>query len=423
MDHQTPSTKTTGLERVAAITKFFQRFAHSQQFSGFLLLGCTMFSLGLANSDFGLHYLHLWHINVGVVIESWKPVRPVEFFINDGLMAIFFLLVGLEIKREILMGELSGFKRASLPIAAALGGMIFPAAIFMIINSGSRYYSGWGIPMATDIAFALGILSLLGNRVPASLKVFLAALAVADDLGAIIVIGVFYTKQLAISHLLYAVGVFSFLMVLNKLNVRSLLPYAIGGILLWLFIYKSGVHATISGVLLALAIPSKPSEEGESLLHKLEELLHDPVNFIIMPLFALANTGIIITESIGATLEGPLPWGIILGLVLGKPIGIFLCSWVVVRARLSQLPEGVNWPMLAATGMLGGIGFTMSIFISLLAFTDVSVINHSKIAVLIASAIAASLGLLSLYLISYNRDKKLKSAKVMRSTIDTRSKE
>jgi NhaA family Na+:H+ antiporter len=313
-------------------------------------------------------------------------------WINDGLMAIFFLLIGLELEREIFIGELSDLKTASLPIFGALGGMIVPAGIFLLFNFGTATQAGAGIPMATDIAFAVGILSLLGNRVPVSLKVFLTALAVIDDLGAILVIAIFYTDNLSFLNLAIALGIWVILFVLGKFfKIRNLIPYLIGGVAMWYFMFNSGVHATISGVLLAFAIPFGDGTE-KATSYRLQHLLHKPVAFIILPLFALANTCIPIESGWQQNLLHISSVGIILGLFIGKPLGIWLFSYLGSKAGLCRLPLGLKWKHIFATGFLGGIGFTMSIFITLLAYDDLAVIDDSKIAILIASAIAGITG-------------------------------
>lgn len=372
---------------------FFKAFVHSQQFSGILLLVCTLFSLLVTNYIDQSFLPHLWHTSFGFELGKFHFIKPLEFWINDGLMGIFFLLVGLEIKREFVNGELAGFKKASLPLAAALGGMLLPAFIYLLFNHHSPQASGWGIPMATDIAFALGILSLAGDRVPLGLKVFLTALAVVDDLGAIVVIALFYTSNFAIAALLKAGLVLLLLVVMNRLKVKVVILYLIAGIFLWYFVLQSGIHATIAGVLLALCIPISDKPD-ESMLHKMELDLHEPVNFLIMPLFALCNTSILINAEIWAEIPSKLIHGIQWGLIIGKPVGILLFSYLVIKARWSVLPQGVNWRMMTGAGLLAGIGFTMSIFISMLAFNDLQRIEGAKIAVLIASTLSGLLGLL-----------------------------
>ncbi len=377
------------------ISSGFRLFVRSQQFSGFLLIGCTLLSVLLANSEASEAYLHLFHTELPISIPGIHHTVSVEWLINDGLMAVFFLLVGLEIKRELLVGELSSFQKASLPVMAAIGGMLAPALFYTAFNAGTPSASGWGIPMATDIAFALGVLSLLGNRVPLSLKVFLTALAVVDDLGAVGVIAIFYTHDLSTTYLSYAVAVLLLLILMNRIGINSLWMYLIPGFVLWFCVLRSGVHATVAGVLLALCIPHK-NRKGSPLLGRLEEQLHSPVNFFIMPLFALANTALPIKSEMLSHLSDPIALGVIFGLVLGKPIGIFLFSWLSVTTGLSQLPDGTRFRELAGLGMLGGIGFTMAIFIALLAFRDPGQIVEAKIAILMASLFSGLIGYLYL---------------------------
>ena len=368
-------------------TKLFHDFFESEKAGGFILIICTIVSLLVANSVWSESYIHLWHSQIGN--------QSIEYWINDGLMTIFFLLIGLELEREVYIGELSNFKNALLPISAALGGMIVPAGLYLILNYGSVTQSGAGIPMATDIAFALGILSLLGNRVPVSLKVFLTALAVIDDLGAILIIAIFYTKDLIWSNLAIALGIFAFLLVLNRLKIRNLIPYLVGGIVMWYFMLNSGVHATITGVLLAFAIPFGNGDEKSSSF-VLQHFLHIPVAFIILPLFALANTAIILKSDWQFMLSHHYTIGIALGLLVGKPIGIWLFSYLSVKFKISELPTDLNWKSILGVSFLGGIGFTMSIFITLLAFSDGEHIDNSKIMILISSLIAGIIGLIFL---------------------------
>jgi NhaA family Na+:H+ antiporter len=361
------------------ITKLFNDFFRSERASGMVLMGCTLLSLVLTNSFLHEPYLQIWEYTLGG--------HPVEYWINDGLMTIFFLLVGLELEREVYIGELSNIKLALLPVIAALGGMFVPAGIHYLFNGGTATQGGAGIPMATDIAFALAALSLLGNRVPASLKVFLTALAVIDDLGAILVIAFFYTDSLAWTNLLIALSMFAVLLILNRLKVRNLIPYLVGGVVMWYFMLHSGIHATISGVLLAFAIPFGNGDE-KSTSYILQHRLHRPVAFIILPLFALANTCVVIPADWFQGLLIPNSMGILLGLVLGKPIGIFLFSFLATKLKLSNLPGDLRWNHIFGVGLLGGIGFTMSIFVTLLAFNDPAFIDPSKIAIMIASVVA-----------------------------------
>ncbi len=365
------------------LSRLFTDFFENEKTSGLVLIFCTLFSLVLTNLGSGESYLHFWHAQFAG--------ESVEYWINDGLMTIFFLLVGLELEREIYIGELSKIKDAMLPIFGALGGMLVPAGIFLLFNYGTPSQSGAGIPMATDIAFALAVLSLLGKRVPTSLKVFLTALAVMDDLGAIIVIAVFYTNTLSLLNLGIALGMFALLLALNRLKVRNLIPYLIGGVVMWWFMLHSGVHATITGVLLAFAIPFGNGDE-KSTSYILQHYLHKPVAFVILPLFALANTAIAIHGSLAETLSQPYSIGIGLGLVIGKPLGIFLLSFMACAAGLCKLPADVSWKSIIGVGFLGGIGFTMSIFITLLAFKDAETIGHAKLVILISSLIAGLLG-------------------------------
>lgn len=368
-------------------TNLFKAFFESEKAGGIILIFATLFSLLLANSIFQIEYLQLWNYEIGNhSLVEW---------INDGLMTIFFLLIGLELEREVYVGELSSLKKASLPIIGALGGMVVPALIYLYFNFGTSTQSGAGIPMATDIAFAIGILSLLGNRVPTSLKIFLTALAVIDDLGAIIVIAIFYTTSISLLNLGIALGILGFLFILNRLKVNYLIPFLIGGILMWYFMLNSGVHATITGVLLAFVIPFGDGKK-ENISYKLQHFLHKPVAFIILPLFALANTCIVLNSNWYEGLSHSNSIGIILGLIIGKPIGIWLFSYLGVLIGIGILPKGLQWKNIFGAGILGGIGFTMSIFISLLAFNNDEDSINSKIAILIASTIAAIVGFIYL---------------------------
>ena len=370
--------------RNLVFTRLFLDFFNSEKFSGFLLIGCTALSLLVANSSWGESYAHFWHYPfAGLTVELW---------INDGLMAVFFLLVGLEIEREIYIGELSTFRLAILPIVAALGGMLVPAGIHLLLNNGTPTASGAGIPMATDIAFALGILSLAGKAVPPAIKVFLTALAIIDDLGAILVIALFYTEQLSILYLSIALLTFALLFFLGKKGITRGWVYGIGGLVLWYCMFRSGVHATISGVLLAFAIPFGKGG-NQSLSARLQHFLHPIVAYFIVPVFALANTGIILSSEILHTLGSVNSLGIMMGLTLGKPIGIVLFSAVAVQIKTASLPSGVAWKHIMAAGMLAGIGFTMSIFITILAFPDSATIVSSKVAILVASLLSAFIGL------------------------------
>ncbi|MDQ3711618.1 MAG: Na+/H+ antiporter NhaA [Acidobacteriota bacterium] len=376
------------------LSKTFNNFFHSEKASGILLIICTVVSLVFANSVIGGNYLSLWQMYIGGL--------SVEHWINDGLMAIFFLLIGLELERELYNGELSNFKNALLPIFAAIGGIALPALIHFALNNGTVTQAGIGIPMATDIAFALGVLALLGSRVPASLKVFLTALAVIDDLGAIIVIAVFYTTKFSVWFFACALVVWVSLVCLNRFGrVINLIPYLVGGVLMWFLMLQSGVHATIAGVMLAFTIPFTNKEDDEEApSHRLEHFLHKPVAFVILPLFALCNTGIVIGSDWFQGLGASNSSGIILGLLVGKPLGITLLSFFAVSTGICRLPLDLNWKHIFGAGILGGIGFTMSIFITNLAFTGESIlINASKMAILLASLTAGTIGFLWLKLL------------------------
>ncbi|MEF9986724.1 MAG: Na+/H+ antiporter NhaA [Bacteroidales bacterium] len=425
---------------------FFKSFLHNESVGGILLLICAVISLLMANIPSLSAFHELWAQKAGVSVANFSIEMTMEQWINDGLMAVFFFVVGLEIKREMLVGELSSFKHAALPIFAALGGMIVPACIYAFFNYGNPdSVNGWGIPMATDIAFALGILSLLGKRAPLGLKIFLTALAIVDDLGAIIVLAIFYpTHALHFDMLLYAAVVVLFLYFLNRNKVHSTLLYIIPGLVLWYFILQSGVHATIAGVILALTIPSKTAinevrfyvsvksliekfknagnsevevlanpeqqniihqmhekvENINPLMHKFEAGLHPWVTCIIMPIFALANAGVKIS---GDLFSFPIPdiaAGIFFGLLFGKPIGIFIFSLISVKLKFAELPHGTTWSQVFALGVIAGIGFTMSIFIDGLAFESVEIANIGKVAILCTSCLAAILGLIAILLTS-----------------------
>lgn len=382
--------KTKVKKNLISGTKLFAEFFESEKSGGLILIACTIISLVLANSIFSSEYIHFWHTNF--------QGQPIEYWINDGLMTIFFLLIGLELEREVYQGELSNIKNALLPIFGAIGGMIVPAGIYLYFNYGTSTQAGAGIPMATDIAFALGILSLLGNRVPTSLKIFLTALAVIDDLGAILVIALFYTKTIFWTNLSIAMGIFVVLLILNRLKVRNLIPYLTLGVAMWYFMLNSGVHATITGVLLAFAIPfGNGDPKSTSII--LQHFLHKPVAFIILPIFALANTAIIMDLEMKEIITEHYSIGIALGLIVGKPVGIFILSLLAVKLGICKLPSDLSWPSIFSVGFLGGIGFTMSIFVTLLAFDDIVVINHAKIIILLSSLIAGVIGFVSLKLI------------------------
>lgn len=366
------------------LTQLFIEFFESEKSGGIVLLVATILSLILANTAFQAEYIGFWQYDLGG--------HSIVHWINDGLMTVFFLLIGLELEREIYYGELSDIKNASLPIFGAFGGMILPAGLFLLLNYGTETQAGVGIPMGTDIAFAIGILSLLGKRVPTTLKVFLTALAVIDDLGAIMIIAIFYTSSISLLNLFIALGVFVLLLAMNRLKVHQLLPYLIGGAIMWYFMLNSGVHATITGVLLAFAIPFGKGEDKKSPSYKLQHFLHKPVAFLILPLFAIANTGIAIGDNWFDGLADMSSLGIIIGLVVGKPLGIWLFTALGVGLGICVLPSELKWKNIVGAGFLGGIGFTMSIFITLLAFDNIELVNSSKIAILLASLIAGSIG-------------------------------
>jgi len=368
------------------ITDPIKDLAESGKLSGLLLILATILSLALSNSGRAASYLNIWHIEVGFDFLH----ETLLHWINDGLMAVFFFLIGLEIKRELQVGELAVKEKAILPVLAALGGMIFPALIFIIFNTGFKeHLNGWAIPTATDIAFSLGILSLLGKRAPYSLKIFLTALAIIDDLGAIVIIATFYTSVLHMMMLLFAFIFVLVLLLLNRFRVKYFIFYLIPALSLWYLILKSGIHPTIAGVVSAIFIPKE-------IAHKLELSLHRPVNYWILPLFALANTAIPLTFDHSGLVSG-LTFGIILGLLIGKPLGIILFSWIGVKTKISALPAGTNWKQMAGTGMLAGIGFTMSIFIAGLSFNQPAVLDISKLSILAGSTLSALCGMGVLY--------------------------
>ncbi len=364
---------------------------HNSQSSGILLIICVAISLMIANTSLGTIFQSLLDQKIGT--EIFHLNYSLSVWINDGLMAIFFLLVGLEIKREIVEGELSSFKNASLPIFAAIGGMVFPALIFFLFNQGTDHIKGWAIPMATDIAFSLAIISMLGKNVPISLKIFLAALAIVDDLGAIVVIAIFYTDQIHWDYMALSGLMVVILALLNYFNTERAIFYLIPGVFLWYFMHHSGIHATIAGVLLAFSIPTNASTTEISPLEKMEQKLHLPVNFLIMPIFALANTNITFKDGMVDALFSNFGYGIILGLVAGKVIGINLFSWLSIKLKISNLPDKSTWTQMIGTGLLAGIGFTMSIFIALLSFKNkIEIQDEAKFAILVASLISGLLG-------------------------------
>lgn len=369
----------------------FKDFFKSSNAGGILLFICVIISMIIANTPLAPALQNFLDSRWGYESESIHLNYSVLLWINDGLMAIFFLLVGLEIKREIVEGELSSPKKASLPILCAIGGAAVPALVYLSLNAGQETASGWGIPMATDIAFALAVINLLGNRVPSSLKIFLAALAIVDDLIAILVIAFFYSSGIEVSYLLYALGGMVILILMNRFNVLNPYLYLIPGVFIWYFIHHSGIHATIAGVLVAMTIPTNDTDV-ESPLERLEHALVKPVNFIIIPLFAFANTNITLENEMLAGLTAPLGLGITLGLLIGKPVGILLTSYICTKLKLSSLPEGSTWRHILGVGLLAGIGFTMSIFIAILSFKDPLFVSEAKLSILITSLLAGVIG-------------------------------
>ena len=432
-----------GIKRVRPVEKIvrpFQEFANKASSGGILLIAAAIVALVWANSPWRDSYTGLWGTKLSVGLGSFSLEKDLTHWINDGLMAIFFLVVGLEIKREILVGELSSPRRAALPIAAAIGGAVLPAMIYIAINFGTEGIAGWGIPMATDIAFALGVLALLGNRAPLGLKVFVTALAIVDDILAVTIIAFFYTSDVSWSALTIGGAFLIALVMANLAGVGKPLVYGLLGIGLWLAFLQSGVHATIAGVLLAMTVPAssfinpgaflersryildrfeQAGEKGENVLtnderqaalhalnhatyklepplHELEHALHPWVVFAIMPLFALANAGVALGGSITEALTNPVALGIVAGLVVGKQLGITLFAWLAVKTGISELPTGISWRQVYGAGWLAGIGFTMSLFISDLAFPDSPLVDVAKLGILIASLIAGVVGWLIL---------------------------
>ena len=432
---KTTSIKTT-IRPIDRIFSPFQEFFRQEASSGVLLIIATAIALTWANSPWAASYVHLWETKITISFVSFGISKDLLHWINDGLMAVFFFVVGLEIKREVLVGELSSPRKAILPIVAAIGGMVVPAGFYLLFNAGGSAQSGWGIPMATDIAFALGVLSLLGKRVPISLKIFLTAVAIVDDLGAVLIIALFYTSELAWLSLLFA-GVFLVLLtVMNRLGVRSPLVYTLLGLGLWVAFLKSGVHATIAGVLLAMTIPvrtrinteefitnasffledfRKHGKQGESVLtnksqraalqaietaaehaqtplQRLEHTLHPWVSYFIMPVFALANAGVVLKGDLFSTLVQPVTLGIMTGLIFGKQIGVFIASYIAVKFKWADLPSGMTWKRLCGLSWLAGIGFTMSLFITSLAFTETKILVMAKAGILFASLTSGTVG-------------------------------
>ena len=390
---QIPKKQVTRRRRLARLITPFQEFLHQEASSGLILLACTLIALIWANSPWGHSYVELWERKIAIGVAPAKLSLSLAHWINDGLMAIFFFVVGLEIKREVLVGELASLRKATLPIVAAVGGMVAPALLYSLFNFGGKGESGWGIPMATDIAFAVGILALLGRHAPLPLKIFLTALAIVDDMGAVLVIAIFYSHGLVWVNLLLAAVILLVLFGFNRAGIRHPLPYLLLGVVLWWAIFGSGIHATIAGVLLALTIPARQAVGAddtatESLLQRLEHALHPWVAFLIMPIFALANAGITLESSIATVLGNPISWGVIAGLVVGKQVGITAFAWLAVKSGLAALPQGVSWRQIYGAAWLGGIGFTMSLFIAGLAFGEGTPLLVAKFSILLASLLA-----------------------------------
>lgn len=426
-----------------------QRFMHQEAAGGIVLLIAAVAALALANSPLSEGFRDIWETHFVIGLHDFRYDKTFHHWINDALMAVFFFVVGLEIKRSLVLGELASVRRATLPIFAAIGGMAVPAALYILLNGSGEASRGWGIPMATDIAFSLGVLALLGSRAPLSLKVFLTAFAIVDDIGAIAVIAIFYTESISWANLGVGVGLLLFLVALNVSGVTNTLIYFIVSILVWISFFESGIHATVSGVLIAMTIPMKvqidsqqfvqrgrmlmdifenegpnttrrghfaltttrqrgvleeledASKEVESPLQRLEHILHPWVAFVIIPVFALANAGVSLGDVGFGGLTSTITLGILLGLVIGKPVGIVFFSWLAVRLGIASIPRDIGWLQILGASLLGGIGFTMSIFITGLAFVDESLIAQSKMAILIASLVTGGLGFL---ILRFSRD-------------------
>jgi NhaA family Na+:H+ antiporter len=435
----------------------FQEFIRLESAAGLILLLCTVMALLVANSSVGHYYTSFWQTEISLSIDGVGLTKSLLHWINDGLMCIFFFVVGLEIKRELVIGELASFRRAIFPVAAAFGGMVVPAFIFILLNKDSSAISGWGIPMATDIAFSLGVLALLGSRIPHQLKVFLTAFAIVDDLGAVLIIAFFYGTQIQWFFVIAAACILIVLFFANWGGIQHPLPYLILGTVLWLAMLESGIHATVAGVLLAMTIPVQPKintkdfheiiqsllslfkekedgSEGEVLnqgqqsivqtielschevetpLQRFEQRFHPWVTYFIMPLFAFANAGIVFQGTLTSVLVTPLALGIVFGLVIGKQIGITLFSWIAVKSKFAVLPAGVSWKHIYGISWLGGIGFTMSLFVANLAFTSEQMLNTSKVAIFIASLAAGIIGIIILRFIASSQSEKILSLESM----------
>jgi NhaA family Na+:H+ antiporter len=434
MAHAASPFPRTPIERVLSP---FTRFTQLESAGGIVLIACTVLAVVWANSPWAHAYHHLWETKLSLGLGPWSVSHTLHHWINDGLMAVFFFVVGLEIKREALVGELASVRRAALPAAAALGGMVVPALLYAAVNRGGPGMPGWGIPMATDIAFALGVLALMGPRVPLALKVFLTALAIVDDIGAVLVIALFYTGQIAWGALAAGFVGLAVCALANRMGVRGPLPYLLLGVVVWSCFLASGVHATVAGVLLAMTIPARTridarefaehgerslrafreagtpgtsvltntgqqaalqeletaTEAAQAPLQRIEHDLHTVVAFVIIPLFALANAGVTLAGgAVGGAFSHPVTLGVVLGLVLGKPLGITLFAWAAVRAGVAELPPGATWKAVHAVSWLGGIGFTMSLFIAALAFDDAARVDEAKVGIFAASILAGIIG-------------------------------
>jgi NhaA family Na+:H+ antiporter len=422
--------------RLRALLDPAQAFLSAESSGGIVLLVFTIAALAWANSPWGDSYPHFWHTKLSITFGDYTHAMSLEHWVNDGLMVIFFLLVGLEIKRELLIGELASLRRATLPIAAAIGGMVVPAAVYLAFNAGGPGARGWGVPMATDIAFAVGVLALVGRGVPVSVKVFLLAIAIVDDLGAVLVIAIFYTNEISVTALIVAGAFLTALVMLNLLRVHHPMPYLLLGFGLWVATLYSGIHATIAGVLLAFTIPAtrlidersyidyvrkmlnrferdaeaapdnitenqshaiksmeQASQAVQTPLALVEHALLRPVSFVIVPLFALANAGVDLRSGASSALSDPVMWGVLLGLLVGKPVGILLASWIAIKTGLSSLPAGATVRQIVGVSVLCGIGFTMSLFVANLAFPgDAALLAATKVGILAASLIVGIVG-------------------------------
>ena len=380
-----------------------QEFIKLETSGGVILMIAAIFAMIIANTPLSAIYDLILGTYIKVGIGNFEIAKPAILWINDGLMAIFFFLVGLEIKREVLAGELSSFDKAILPIMAAIGGMAVPGIIFAIVNWGTpENLNGWAIPTATDIAFALGILALIGSRAPIALKIFLLAIAIIDDLGAIVIIAIFYTSELSINALAISMLGFAAAVVLNRMGIQRTAPYLLVGIVMWVFVLKSGVHATLAGVLIAFTIPLKAKDGDDALLYKMEHGLHPWVAFLILPVFAFANAGVNFTGIGIDDLLQPLTLGIAVGLFLGKQIGVFLATWIGVKSGIARLPENVSWKHVYGVACLTGVGFTMSLFIGSLAFTTADVMNAVRLGVVLGSVLSGLFGYVLLKSAAHN---------------------